>query len=69
MNETILTVYDVAEYLRVRPSTIYRLLKQDKNFPGFRVGSDWRFTEASIDKWRLAHDRASRVASGNAERT
>ncbi len=47
----ILTVEDVAEYLRVHPSTIYRLVKR-KQLPAFKVGSDWRFNRESIDRWR-----------------
>jgi excisionase family DNA binding protein len=38
----ILTVREVSEYLRVHPTTIYRLLRL-KQIPGFLVGSDWRF--------------------------
>jgi len=38
----ILTVREVAEYLRVHPTTIYRLVRL-KRIPGFLVGSDWRF--------------------------
>jgi len=34
----VLTVADVAEYLRVHPSTIYKLLKARK-LPAFRVGT------------------------------
>jgi excisionase family DNA binding protein len=47
----VLTVHNVAEHLRVHPSTIYRLLK-NKQLPGFRVGSDWRFDRKEIDRWR-----------------
>ena len=47
-----MTVKELADYLRVNPSTIYRLLKQ-KSIPGFRVGSDWRFNRETIDRWRL----------------
>jgi len=52
----ILTVENVAEYLRVHPSTIYRLLKQ-KRIPAFKLGSDWRFNRESIDRWRLDAER------------
>ena len=38
----ILTVREIAEYLRVHPTTIYRLVRL-KRIPGFLVGSDWRF--------------------------
>ena len=47
----VLTVRNVAEYLHVHPSTIYRLLKS-KQLPAFRVGSDWRFNREEIDRWR-----------------
>jgi len=47
----VLTVQEVSKYLRVHPSTIYRMLKKNQ-LPAFRVGSDWRFTVEAIDKWR-----------------
>ena len=47
----VLTLEEVASYLRVHPSTIYRLLKK-KRLPAFKVGSDWRFNVESIDRWR-----------------
>jgi excisionase family DNA binding protein len=46
----ILTVREVSEYLRVHPTTIYRLLRL-KQIPGFLVGSDWRFDIDAIDRW------------------
>jgi excisionase family DNA binding protein len=48
----ILTVPEVAEYLRVHRSTVYRLIKK-RQIPSFRVGHDWRFRLDSIDHWRL----------------
>ena len=50
---SILTIQDVAEYLRVHPSTIYRLLKK-KQLPAFKVGRDWRFDREEIDRWRAS---------------
>ncbi len=47
---TILTVRELSEYLRVHPTTVYRLLRA-KKIPGFRVGSDWRFGIDMIDRW------------------
>ncbi len=51
LNSRVLTVQEVSSYLRVHPSTIYRMLKKNQ-LPAFRVGSDWRFTVEAIDKWR-----------------
>ena len=53
MKSRVLTVEEVSSYLRVHPSTIYRMLKKNQ-LPAFRVGSDWRFNVEAIDKWRAA---------------
>jgi excisionase family DNA binding protein len=47
----VMTLEEVASYLRVHASTIYRLLKR-RELPAFKVGSDWRFNQESIDRWR-----------------
>ena len=48
----MMTVHEVAVYLKVHQATIYRLLKNGE-IPGFRIGSDWRFNRESISKWIL----------------
>jgi excisionase family DNA binding protein len=52
----VLTVREVAEYLRVHQTTIYRLLKEQK-LPAFRVGSDWRFNREMIDRWMIQEQK------------
>ena len=47
---TVLTVEEAAEFLKVHPSTIYRLLKS-RTIPAFKIGSDWRFNQESIQRW------------------
>jgi excisionase family DNA binding protein len=51
----LLTVGEVADYLRVCHSTIFRLLKR-KELPAFKVGGDWRFTLEEIDRWRVERE-------------
>lgn len=46
----ILTVKQVADYLRVTERTIYRLAAA-KKIPAFKVGGTWRFSRADIDTW------------------
>jgi len=55
----VMTLEEVASYLRVHPSTIYRLLKR-KQLPAFKVGSDWRFNQESIDRWRSSAETGAR---------
>jgi excisionase family DNA binding protein len=47
---TVMTLDEVAGFLHVHPSTIYRLLKQH-SIPAFKMGSDWRFNQESIERW------------------
>jgi len=46
----LMTVLEVAAYLRVTEKTIYRLLRQGK-IPATKVGRQWRFEKASIEEW------------------
>ncbi|MEA1051899.1 helix-turn-helix domain-containing protein [Lamprobacter modestohalophilus] len=46
----ILTLKEVAEYLKVTERTIYRLAGA-KKIPAFKVGGTWRFSRAEMDEW------------------
>ncbi len=46
----VMTVKDLSDYLRVHPSTVYKMLRRGE-LPGFRIGSDWRFNAEAIDRW------------------
>jgi excisionase family DNA binding protein len=59
----MMTVREVAAYLSVAPSTIYRLLRQNQ-IPGFQVGSYWRFSIETIDTWRLAQGKVQMKLGG-----
>ncbi|MFQ6122910.1 MAG: response regulator [Dehalococcoidales bacterium] len=46
----LMTVEELASYLRVTEKTIYRLLRRG-SIPATKVGHQWRFNKTSIDKW------------------
>ena len=46
----VLTAGEVADFLHIHTSTVYRLLK-NRRIPAFRMGSDWRFNQESIEQW------------------
>jgi excisionase family DNA binding protein len=46
----ILTILEVASYLKVAERTVYRLAAA-KKLPAFKVGGAWRFSRAEIDSW------------------
>jgi len=54
MQENLLTVGQVARYLKVDKFTVYRLVSQ-KKLPAFKVGSQWRFKRKMIDAWLMSN--------------
>ena len=46
----IITVGEVADYLKVAEQMIYRLAGA-KKIPAFKVGGSWRFSKTDIDGW------------------
>jgi repressor LexA len=50
MDSDILTLQEVAEYLKVDERTVYRMVKS-KQLPAFKVRNQWRFKKEAIDNW------------------
>jgi len=46
----VLTAPDVAAYLKLPISTVYRLACRG-DLPGQKVGRQWRFQKAALDEW------------------
>ena len=54
MHDTVMTIDDLAKYLKLSKSTLYKLCAEGK-VPGQKVGRHWRFHRTVIDQW-LCHD-------------
>ena len=50
MTDEILTLKEVARYLKLAEKTAYRLAAEGK-LPGFKVGGSWRFKKADLETW------------------
>ncbi len=50
--EELITIQQVANYLKVDRFTVYRLVTQ-KRIPAFKVGGQWRFKQEMIDSWLM----------------
>ncbi|AQW57137.1 methylation-associated defense system helix-turn-helix domain-containing protein MAD1 [Vibrio owensii] len=50
MKDQILTLKEVAAYLKLAEKTTYRLASEGK-LPGFKVGGSWRFKREDLDAW------------------
>ncbi len=50
MPEEILTIREVADYLKITERTLYRLVQEGK-LPAFKVGNSWRFRREDLERW------------------
>ena len=50
VTDQILTLKEVADYLKLAEKTAYKLAAAGK-LPGFKVGGSWRFKQTDIDQW------------------
>ncbi len=50
MADKLMTVEEVAEYLRVKVSTVYQWAKEGK-IPASKVGRLWRFDPNEVEAW------------------
>ncbi|MFH1998272.1 MAG: helix-turn-helix domain-containing protein [Planctomycetota bacterium] len=46
----ILTIDELAAYLKISKSTLYKLVREGK-IPSQKVGRHWRFRKEAIDRW------------------
>ena len=50
IDNSVLTIDELAAYLKVAKSTLYKLCQEGK-VPGQKVGRHWRFRRETIDRW------------------
>ena len=50
MESDIITIKEVAEYLKIKEKTAYVLAARG-DIPGFKVGGSWRFRKEEIIQW------------------
>lgn len=61
-NDEILTLTEIAGYLKVSEKTILRMV-QSGQFPGVKVSNQWRFVRAIVDDWLSARMHSAPTAS------
>ena len=61
LDNEILTIEEVARYLRLTPQTIYKWA-QEKRIPAAKLGKEWRFRKSIVDRW--LDDQMLGAASG-----
>ncbi|RKX64605.1 MAG: DNA-binding protein [Thermodesulfobacteriota bacterium] len=48
--EKLMTVKEVAEYLRLDEHTVYRMARKGE-IPAYKVAGQWRFKKKMIEEW------------------
>lgn len=49
-NSELLTLSEVAAYLKIAEKTVHRMVQKDE-IPCFKIASQWRFKKGQIDEW------------------
>ena len=60
MTDEIMTIEEVASYLKVTPQTVYKWA-QEGQIPGAKLGKEWRFRKSILDEWintSILHSKA-----------
>lgn len=52
--DDIMTIEEVARYLKLKPQTIYNWAQNGK-IPAAKIGKEWRFRKSLIDRWFNQH--------------
>lgn len=60
MTDQIMTIKEVAAYLKLAEKTAYKLAAEGK-LPGFKVGGSWRFRHSEIEKWIDERTQGKRI--------
>lgn len=58
--DAILTIDEVATYLKAGKRTVYRLASGGK-IPAFKLGGTWRFRRGDLEKWIASRIGKARV--------
>ena len=65
-HEPVLTIDELAEYLKISKSTLYKLVQEGK-VPGQKIGRHWRFSRRAIDRWIEREDEDERKTGRGAQ--
>lgn len=50
MNDRWLSVEEIAAYLGIKPTTVYKWIDR-RHMPSYKVGRLWKFRKEEVDEW------------------
>jgi len=66
MEDSLITVKEVSDYLKLKGQTVYLLARQ-KKIPSVKVGGSLRFKKSQIDAWLLAKPKKNSAKAGRSK--
>lgn len=57
-----LTIAEIGRALNVSRPTVYQLVRDDPDFPVFRVGARLRMRKSALEKWIRQREKKEKVA-------
>ena len=60
----VLTIGELAIYLKIPKSTLYKLVREGK-IPSSKVGRHWRFHKRSLERWLEREGRSDPGSGGD----
>jgi excisionase family DNA binding protein len=63
----VLTIDDLAEYLKISKSTLYKLA-QEGALPGQKIGRHWRFHRDAVDQLLCKYTTGTKTAESSRTR-
>ena len=66
MEDSLITVKEVSDYLKLKDQTVYLLARQ-KKIPSLKIGGSLRFKKSQIDAWLLAKPKKNSAKAGRSK--
>ncbi len=63
MRDDIMTMDELAAYLKISKSTLYKLATDNK-LPGQKIGKRWRFHKDAVDQWLKTQPQPRKAGAG-----
>ncbi len=67
MHSEVMTIKQVAAYLQLNVTTVYRLA-QARQIPAVKVGRVWRFHKERIDTWLINSEESVSLSNGSKDK-
>ncbi|HRM25061.1 MAG TPA: helix-turn-helix domain-containing protein [Clostridia bacterium] len=51
IEDNYISLEEAANYLNIKPVTLRKWIKQNKDLPAYQIGRLWKFKRSELDEW------------------